>query len=73
MWLIRPKLEKAERIGFLVSRDELKRLEEISGNKTWREVFLPPLGISTKRLKPGISRSGEKTLAEVEKSVEMDG
>jgi len=35
---------------------ELEKLEELKGDKTWRELILPPLGIPAKRRTPGPPR-----------------
>jgi len=40
---------EVERIVIEVNPEEFKRVEDLRGDKTWRELFLPPLGIETKR------------------------
>jgi len=39
-----------------VSDEEFERISKLRDGKTWRELFLPPLGIETKRHPTGPSR-----------------
>jgi hypothetical protein len=47
-----------QRIGFELSKEEYERLEALKGKKTWRELFLNSLGISTERKQSGPKRVG---------------
>jgi hypothetical protein len=49
---------EVERIVIEVNPEEFKRISELKDGRTWRELFLPALGIETKRQTPGPDRKG---------------
>ena len=48
--------EDVERIAFEVSIEEFKKVQEKRGGRTWREFFLPAIGVETQRRRCGPPR-----------------
>ena len=47
------------RIIMEVSDQEFEKITELRAGKTWKELFLPPIGISARRRPPGPAKKSK--------------